>query len=125
MLLPVFLLQISFNKPHRYLKPLLTHTGPPLTSTLPEWCNPVARLLTSPSAYGDQLKDDDTVYIINNEELTENCESSAHIPVPAQDSTGSIQATGKEDIQEGDLGLGGYKLQLQHTAGQLQKNSLA
>lgn len=73
----------------------------------------------------DQLKDDDTVYIINNDELTENRESSAHVPVSAQDSTGSILATGKEDIQEGDLGLGGYKLQLQHSAGQPQKNSLA
>uniref|UniRef100_A0A8C3UYZ3 Sodium/hydrogen exchanger n=1 Tax=Catharus ustulatus TaxID=91951 RepID=A0A8C3UYZ3_CATUS len=71
------------------------------------------------------LKDDDTVYIINNDELTENCESSARVPVSAQDSTGSIQATGKEDIQEGDLGLGGYKLQLQHSAGQPQENSLA
>ncbi|NXR23371.1 SL9A9 protein, partial [Cinclus mexicanus] len=120
-----WLFRIWYGFDHKYLKPLLTHTGPPLTSTLPEWCNPVARLLTSPSAYGDQLKDDDTVYIINNDELTENCESSAHIPVPTQDSTGSIQATGKEDIQEGDLGLGGYKLQLQHTAGQPQKNSLA
>uniref|UniRef100_A0A8U7P368 Sodium/hydrogen exchanger n=1 Tax=Corvus moneduloides TaxID=1196302 RepID=A0A8U7P368_CORMO len=109
----------------RYLKPLLTHTGPPLTSTLPEWCSPVARLLTSPSAYGDQLKDGDTDYIINNDELTENYEPSAHIPVPAQDNTGSIQATGREDIQEGDLGLGGYKLQLQHTACQPQKNLLA
>ncbi|XP_062354869.1 sodium/hydrogen exchanger 9 [Cinclus cinclus] len=120
-----WLFRIWYGFDHKYLKPLLTHSGPPLTSTLPEWCNPVARLLTSPSAYGDQLKDDDTVYIINNDELTENCESSAHIPVPTQDSTGSIQATGKEDIQEGDLGLGGYKLQLQHTAGQPQKNSLA
>ncbi|NXK60038.1 SL9A9 protein, partial [Sylvietta virens] len=120
-----WLFRIWYGFDHKYLKPLLTHTGPPLTSTLPEWCNPVARLLTSPSAYGDQLKDDDTVYIINNDELTENYESSAHIPVPALDSTGSIQATGKEDIQEGDLGLGGYKLQLQHTAGQPQKNSLA
>ncbi|XP_014733368.1 PREDICTED: sodium/hydrogen exchanger 9 isoform X2 [Sturnus vulgaris] len=120
-----WLFRIWYGFDHKYLKPLLTHTGPPLTSTLPEWCNPVARLLTSPSAYGDQLKDDDTVYIINNDELTENCESSAHTPVPAQDSTGSMQATGKEDIQEGDLGLGGYKLQLQHTAGQPQKNSLA
>ncbi|KAM7043552.1 sodium/hydrogen exchanger 9 isoform 2-T2 [Acridotheres tristis] len=120
-----WLFRIWYGFDHKYLKPLLTHTGPPLTSTLPEWCNPVARLLTSPSAYGDQLKDDDTVYIINNDELTENCESSAHTPVPAQDSTGCIQATGKEDIQEGDLGLGGYKLQLQHTAGQPQKNSLA
>ncbi|NWW30422.1 SL9A9 protein, partial [Panurus biarmicus] len=120
-----WLFRIWYGFDHKYLKLLLTHTGPPLTSTLPEWCNPVARLLTSPSAYGDQLKDGDTVYIINNDELTEDYESSAHTPVPAQDSTGSIQATGKEDIQEGDLGLGGYKLQLQHTAGQPQKNSLA
>ncbi|NXQ09793.1 SL9A9 protein, partial [Peucedramus taeniatus] len=120
-----WLFRIWYGFDHRYLKPLLTHAGPPLTSTLPEWCNPVARLLTSPSAYGDHLKEGDTAYIINDDELTENYESSAHIPVPAQDSTGSIQATGKEDIQEGDLGLGGYKLQLQHTAGQPQKNSLA
>ncbi|NWW15437.1 SL9A9 protein, partial [Falcunculus frontatus] len=119
-----WLFRIWYGFDHKYLKPLLTHTGPPLTSTLPEWCNPVARLLTSPTAYGDQLKDGDTDYIINNDELTENYEQSAHIPVPAQDSTGSIQATGKEDIQEGDLGLGGYKLQLQHTACQPQ-NSLA
>ncbi|XP_058700313.1 sodium/hydrogen exchanger 9 isoform X2 [Poecile atricapillus] len=115
-----WLFRIWYGFDHKYLKPLLTHTGPPLTSTLPEWCNPIARLLTSPSAYGDQLKDGDTVYIINNDELTENYESSAHIPVPAQDSTGSIHITCKEDIQEGDLGLGGYKLQLQP-----QKNSLA
>uniref|UniRef100_A0A8C3DM84 Sodium/hydrogen exchanger n=1 Tax=Corvus moneduloides TaxID=1196302 RepID=A0A8C3DM84_CORMO len=120
-----WLFRIWYGFDHKYLKPLLTHTGPPLTSTLPEWCSPVARLLTSPSAYGDQLKDGDTDYIINNDELTENYEPSAHIPVPAQDNTGSIQATGREDIQEGDLGLGGYKLQLQHTACQPQKNLLA
>ncbi|KAF1665106.1 Sodium/hydrogen exchanger 9, partial [Aptenodytes patagonicus] len=120
-----WLFRIWYGFDHKYLKPILTHTGPPLTTTLPEWCNPVARLLTSPSAYGDQLKDEDTDYIINNDELTENYESSAHIPVPAQDRTGSTQATGKEDIHEGDLGLGGYKLQLEHTAGQPQMNSLA
>ncbi|KAM9378477.1 sodium/hydrogen exchanger 9 [Phaethornis superciliosus] len=108
---------------HRYLKPLLTHTGPPLTTTLPEWCNPVARLLTSPSAYGDRLKDDDTDCIIYNDELTENCQSPVHIPV--QDRTSSTQATGKEDIHEGDLGLGQYQLQLKHTASQHQINSLA
>ncbi|KAM6198474.1 sodium/hydrogen exchanger 9 [Sarcoramphus papa] len=120
-----WLFRIWYGFDHKYLKPILTHAGPPLTTTLPEWCNPVARLLTSPSAYGDQLKDDDTDHIINNDELTENYESSAHIPVPAQDRTGSTQATGKEDIHEGDLGLGGYKLQLEHTAGQPQMNSLA
>uniref|UniRef100_A0A8B9GN23 Sodium/hydrogen exchanger n=1 Tax=Amazona collaria TaxID=241587 RepID=A0A8B9GN23_9PSIT len=118
-----WLFRIWYGFDHKYLKPILTHAGPPLTTTLPEWCNPVARLLTSPSAYGDQRKDDDTDYIINNDELTENYESSAHIPV--RDRTGSTQATGKEDIHEGDLGLGGYKLQLEHTAHQPQMNSLA
>ncbi|KAM9279373.1 sodium/hydrogen exchanger 9 [Morus bassanus] len=120
-----WLFRIWYGFDHKYLKPILTHAGPPLTTTLPEWCNPVARLLTSPGAYGDQLKDGDTDYIINNDELTENYESSAHIPVPAQDRTGSTQATRKEDIHEGDLGLGGYKLQLEHIAGQSQMNSLA
>ncbi|XP_057268951.1 sodium/hydrogen exchanger 9 isoform X2 [Pezoporus wallicus] len=118
-----WLFRIWYSFDHKYLKPILTHAGPPLTTTLPEWCNPVARLLTSPSAYEDQLKDDDTDYIINNDELTENYESSAHTPV--WDRTGSTQATGKEDIHEGDLGLGGYKLQLEHTAHQPQMNSLA
>ncbi|NXT48248.1 SL9A9 protein, partial [Pluvianellus socialis] len=120
-----WLFRIWYGFDHKYLKPILTHTGPPLTTTLPEWCNPVARLLTSPRAYGDQLKDDGTDYIINNDELTKNYESSAHIPGPAQDRTESTQATGREDIHEGDLGLGGYKLQLEHTAGQPQMNSLA
>uniref|UniRef100_A0A8C0EZT9 Sodium/hydrogen exchanger n=1 Tax=Bubo bubo TaxID=30461 RepID=A0A8C0EZT9_BUBBB len=118
-----WLFRIWYGFDHKYLKPILTHAGPPLTATLPEWCNPIARLLTSPSAYGDQVKDDDTDCIINNDELTEDYESSAHIPV--QDRTGSTQTTGKEDIHEGDLGLGGYKLQLEHTAGQPHVNSLA
>uniref|UniRef100_A0A8C4NNX7 Sodium/hydrogen exchanger n=1 Tax=Eptatretus burgeri TaxID=7764 RepID=A0A8C4NNX7_EPTBU len=36
---------------HNYLKPLLTHAGPPLTSTLPHCCEPLARCLTSLQAY--------------------------------------------------------------------------
>lgn len=34
-----------------YLKPLLTHSGPPLTATMPACCGPLARCLTSPQAY--------------------------------------------------------------------------
>ncbi|NXP51659.1 SL9A9 protein, partial [Heliornis fulica] len=120
-----WLFRIWYGFDHKYLKPILTHAGPPLTTTLPEWCNPLARLLTSPSAYGDQMKDGNTDYILNHDELAENFESSAHIPVPAQDQTGSTQSTGKEDIHEGDLGLGAYKLQLEHPAGQPKMNSSA
>ncbi|XP_031452141.1 sodium/hydrogen exchanger 9 [Phasianus colchicus] len=113
-----WLFRVWYVFDHRYLKPILTHAGPPLTTTLPEWCNPVARILTSPSAYSDQRKNEDTDYIINNDELTKNYEASAHTPVPAQDRTGSSsQSAGKEDIHEGDLGLGAYKLQLEHTPG--------
>ncbi|XP_032049463.1 LOW QUALITY PROTEIN: sodium/hydrogen exchanger 9 [Aythya fuligula] len=120
-----WLFRVWYAFDHRYLKPILTHAGPPLTTTLPEWCNPVARLLTSPSAYGDQLKNEDTSYIINNDELSENYESSAHTLGPKQERTGCTQATSKEDICEGDLGLGTYELQLEHTSCQHQLNSLA
>ncbi|NXG33736.1 SL9A9 protein, partial [Dromaius novaehollandiae] len=117
-----WLFRIWYGFDHKYLKPILTHAGPPLTTTLPEWCSPVARLLTSPSAYGDQLKDEDTDYIVNNDELTATYEASAHMPAQDMDST---RPPGKEDIHEGDLGLGGYELQLEHTPGQSQLNSSA
>lgn len=51
-ILTSFSCQVFLNRPCRYLKPILTHSGPPLTTTLPEWCGPISRLLTSPQAYG-------------------------------------------------------------------------
>uniref|UniRef100_A0A3B3ZIG2 Sodium/hydrogen exchanger n=1 Tax=Periophthalmus magnuspinnatus TaxID=409849 RepID=A0A3B3ZIG2_9GOBI len=53
---------------HNYLKPLLTHSGPPLTSTLPSYCGPLASCLTSPQAY--QLRDPDSDLIRNDQDLT-------------------------------------------------------
>ncbi|XP_030648449.1 sodium/hydrogen exchanger 6b [Chanos chanos] len=52
---------------HNYLKPFLTHSGPPLTTTLPACCGPIARCLTSSQAYEDegQPHDEDTELILN------------------------------------------------------------
>ncbi|MGH0186610.1 UNVERIFIED_CONTAM: hypothetical protein FKN15_022111 [Acipenser sinensis] len=56
----------------RYLKPILTHSGPPLTATLPSCCGPLARCLTSIQAYEnqEQLKDDDSDLILNDGDIS-------------------------------------------------------
>ncbi|XP_051973392.1 sodium/hydrogen exchanger 6-like [Xyrauchen texanus] len=52
---------------HNYLKPFLTHSGPPLTTTLPACCGPIARCLTNSQAYeSGQLHDEDTELILND-----------------------------------------------------------
>ncbi|XP_053164394.1 sodium/hydrogen exchanger 9 isoform X1 [Hemicordylus capensis] len=120
-----WLFRIWYGFDHKYLKPILTHSGPPLTTTLPEWCNPVARLLTSPRAYGEQLKDDDMDLIVNNDELAMNCAASDLSPLPAQSRIDSPQPLGEENIYEGDLGLGGYELRSELAPGQSQSISSA
>uniref|UniRef100_A0A8D3C6N0 Sodium/hydrogen exchanger n=1 Tax=Scophthalmus maximus TaxID=52904 RepID=A0A8D3C6N0_SCOMX len=66
----LFRLWYSFD--HNYLKPILTHSGPPLTSTLPSYCGPLASCLTSPQAYEnhEQLRDHDTDLIRSDGDLT-------------------------------------------------------
>ncbi|XP_034033964.1 sodium/hydrogen exchanger 6-like [Thalassophryne amazonica] len=60
--------KIWYNFDRNYLKPLLTHSGPPLTATLPSCCEPLARCLTSPQAYENegQLHDDESDFILND-----------------------------------------------------------
>uniref|UniRef100_A0A1A8E9H3 Sodium/hydrogen exchanger n=1 Tax=Nothobranchius kadleci TaxID=1051664 RepID=A0A1A8E9H3_NOTKA len=55
----LFRLWYSFD--HNYLKPILTHSGPPLTSTLPSYCGPLASCLTSPRNH-EQLRDSDLIH---------------------------------------------------------------
>ncbi|XP_031534566.2 sodium/hydrogen exchanger 9 isoform X2 [Vicugna pacos] len=122
-----WLFRMWYSFDHKYLKPILTHSGPPLTTTLPEWCSPISRLLTSPQAYGEQLKEDDGECIVNQDELAMNFQEQAPSPCspPARlglDQKASPQTPSKENIYEGDLGLGGYELKLQQTPGQSQLN---
>uniref|UniRef100_A0A8C6XVD2 Sodium/hydrogen exchanger n=1 Tax=Naja naja TaxID=35670 RepID=A0A8C6XVD2_NAJNA len=120
-----WLFRIWYGFDHKYLKPILTHAGPPLTTTLPQWCNPVARLLTSPRAYEEQLKDEDGDYIVNNDELTLNYDASDHFHVPTQNRTESSHSAGKENIHDGDLGLGGCELHSKPASGQSEFASSA
>ncbi|XP_062856525.1 sodium/hydrogen exchanger 6a [Trichomycterus rosablanca] len=66
-----WLFRIWYNFDHNYLKPILTHSGPPLTATLPACCGPLARCLTSPMAYENegQLKEDDSDLILNDSDI--------------------------------------------------------
>ncbi|KAK6466114.1 sodium/hydrogen exchanger 7-like [Huso huso] len=66
----LFRLWYSFD--HNYLKPILTHSGPPLTATLPGCCGPLARCLTSPQAFEnqEQLRGTDSDLILNDGDLT-------------------------------------------------------
>ncbi|KAM4821311.1 sodium/hydrogen exchanger 9 [Thomomys bottae] len=92
------LFRMWYGFDHKYLKPILTHAGPPLTATLPAWCSPLSRVLTSPRAYGEQQKEDDLACIVNGDELAAHCQDPRAPSCPAP---------GEGDLGEGDLGLGG------------------
>ncbi|XP_054985709.1 sodium/hydrogen exchanger 9 [Sorex araneus] len=120
-----WLFRMWYGFDHKYLKPILTHSGPPLTSTLPEWCGPVSRLLTSPQAYGEQLKEDDVECIVHQDELAMNVQEQATSPGSPGVGLGvnqrpSPQTPSRENIYEGDLGLGGYGLKLEQAPGSAQ-----
>ncbi|XP_034036505.1 sodium/hydrogen exchanger 7 [Thalassophryne amazonica] len=67
-----WLFRLWYTFDHNYLKPILTHSGPPLTSTLPSYCGPLASCLTSPRAYEtqEQLRDHDPDVIQSEGDLT-------------------------------------------------------
>ncbi|XP_077153012.1 sodium/hydrogen exchanger 7 isoform X2 [Ranitomeya variabilis] len=86
----IFRLWYSFD--HNYLKPMLTHSGPPLTSTLPSWCGFVAKCFTSPQVYNnpEQLREDDADFILNDGDLTLTYGDTT---ITANGSSGSHTAT--------------------------------
>uniref|UniRef100_A0A667Y929 Sodium/hydrogen exchanger n=1 Tax=Myripristis murdjan TaxID=586833 RepID=A0A667Y929_9TELE len=91
--------RIWYNFDHNYLKPLLTHSGPPLTATLPACCGLLARCLTSPQAYENegQLHDDDSDFILND----------ANVSSMYADVTVSTDASGSRTINRKRSSTGG------------------
>ncbi|KAM4543949.1 sodium/hydrogen exchanger 9-like [Fundulus diaphanus] len=83
---------------HQYLKPLLTHCGPPLTDSLPQWCG----RFTGVFCGHQKQKDEERPFETELEDSNVNVERSELSSARSSDS-GSEQ---QEDLLEGDLGLG-------------------
>ncbi|RVE58712.1 hypothetical protein OJAV_G00197200 [Oryzias javanicus] len=85
------------NLDHKFLKPLLTHCGPPLTDLLPRWCGVFARIFSPP-----QIQEDEEEFCeIEPHTPPLNLDKTEHPPTP--DDSGSEH---RDDLLEGDLGLG-------------------
>ncbi|XP_071402053.1 sodium/hydrogen exchanger 6-like isoform X1 [Centroberyx affinis] len=119
--------RIWYTFDHNYLKPLLTHSGPPLTATMPACCGPLARCLTSPQAYENegQLHDDDSDFILNDAnvssmyaDVTVSTDASGSRTVNRKRSTAAAAGTGGGPSDEGldqELALGEHELVIRGT----------
>ncbi|NXT12053.1 SL9A6 protein, partial [Prunella fulvescens] len=114
-----WLFRMWYNFDHNYLKPLLTHSGPPLTTTLPGCCGPVARCLTSPQAYEnqEQLKDDDSDLILNDGDISLTYGDSAVNTDSAAPGGAARRFAGNssEDALDRELAFGDHELVIRGT----------
>ncbi|EPQ07209.1 Sodium/hydrogen exchanger 6 [Myotis brandtii] len=113
-----WLFRMWYNFDHNYLKPLLTHSGPPLTTTLPACCGPIARCLTSPQAYEnqEQLKDDDSDLILNDGDISLTYGDST-VSTESATSGGPRRFMGNssEDALDRELAFGDHELVIRGT----------
>nr|XP_013038782.2 sodium/hydrogen exchanger 6 [Anser cygnoides] len=114
-----WLFRMWYNFDHNYLKPLLTHSGPPLTTTLPGCCGPIARCLTSPQAYEnqEQLKDDDSDLILNDGDISLTYGDST-VNTDSVASSGTSRrfvGNSSEDALDRELAFGDHELVIRGT----------
>ncbi|KAJ3589569.1 hypothetical protein NHX12_010414 [Muraenolepis orangiensis] len=101
-----------------YLKPLLTHSGPPLSATLPACCHPLARCLTSPQAYQNEgrLHDDDTDLILNESHVSSMYADVTVTTGSSSNRSGSGPGAPEgPDNPDGELALGEHELVIRGT----------
>ncbi|XP_034865034.1 sodium/hydrogen exchanger 6 isoform X2 [Mirounga leonina] len=113
-----WLFRIWYNFDHNYLKPLLTHSGPPLTTTLPACCGPIARCLTSPQAYEnqEQLKDDDSDLILNDGDISLTYgDSTVNTESGASGAPRRFMGNSSEDALDRELAFGDHELVIRGT----------
>ncbi|KAH0630799.1 hypothetical protein JD844_004036 [Phrynosoma platyrhinos] len=123
-----WLFRLWYNFDHNYLKPLLTHSGPPLTTTLPSCCGPLARCLTSPQAYEiengallfvqnqEQLKDDDSDLILNDGDISLTYgDSTMNTDSLTTGASRRAAGNGSEDALDQELGFGDHELVIRGT----------
>nr|XP_058148208.1 sodium/hydrogen exchanger 6 [Dasypus novemcinctus] len=113
-----WLFRIWYNFDHNYLKPLLTHSGPPLTTTLPACCGPIARCLTSPQAYEnqEQLKDDDSDLILNDGDISLTYgDSTVNTESATSSAPRRFVGNSSEDALDRELAFGDHELVIRGT----------
>ncbi|XP_051796344.1 sodium/hydrogen exchanger 9-like [Acanthochromis polyacanthus] len=86
---------------YKYLKPLLTHCGPPLTDSLPQCCGVFARVFSSPRVQELGVQEQ-LVEIEPEDSNLDSIKAENHLASTGGDSGSEHQ----EDLVEGDLGLG-------------------
>ncbi|XP_042638930.1 sodium/hydrogen exchanger 6 [Orycteropus afer afer] len=113
-----WLFRMWYNFDHNYLKPLLTHSGPPLTTTLPTCCGPIARCLTSPQAYEnqEQLKDDDSDLILNDGDISLTYgDSTVNTESATSSAPRRLMGNSSEDALDRELAFGDHELVIRGT----------